>query len=223
MATRSASPGTIGWPDGTAKVGVGGLGSPGSRREAAWPRPERRAKNCLTMRSSSEWKVTTASRPPSAQHRLGGEERARELAQFVVDGDAQGLKAARRRVRQFARFGRSDTLDHLGELQGGAIRRRRPVGDDGAGDAPRGALFAIVIEDVGDGLLVLLGEDVGRGAALVLHAHVERRVVAQGEAARGFVELHGGDADVEHDAVEPGDSEPARDDVELAETSLRRG
>ena len=35
------------------------------------------------------------------------------------------------------------------------------------------------------------------------HAHVERPVGAEGEAALGLVELHRGDADVEHDAVEP--------------------
>ena len=51
------------------KVGAAGAGSPGSRREAARPRPERRAKNCLTMRSSSEWNVTTASRPPGFSSR----------------------------------------------------------------------------------------------------------------------------------------------------------
>ena len=33
------------------------------------------------------------------------------------------------------------------------------------------------------------------------HAHVERPVGAEGEAALGLVDLHRGDADVEHDAV----------------------
>src|SRR5579872_2768169 len=54
LATRSASLGTIGWPPSTEKVGAGGGFSPGRRRPAVSPRPERRAKNCLTTRSSSE-------------------------------------------------------------------------------------------------------------------------------------------------------------------------
>ena len=34
------------------------------------------------------------------------------------------------------------------------------------------------------------------------HAHVERAVTQEGEAALGLVDLHGGDADVEHHAVD---------------------
>src|SRR5579883_1696426 len=64
LASISLSFGVIGWPPGTAKVGAGAGASPGRRRPAASPRPERRAKNCLTMRSSSEWNVTTTRRPP---------------------------------------------------------------------------------------------------------------------------------------------------------------
>ena len=41
---------------------------------------------------------------------------------------------------------------------------------------------------------------------LLRHAHVERAVGLEGEAALGLVELHGGDADVEHDAVDRGDA-----------------
>ena len=45
-------------------------------------------------------------------------------------------------------------------------------------------------------------DEVGGAVAVALHAHVERPVVAEGEAALGLVELHRGDADVEHDAVD---------------------
>ncbi len=51
-------------------------------------------------------------------------------------------------------------------------------------------------------------EDVGRGRpAGRVHPHVERRVLAVGEAAVGDVELHGGDAEVEEDAVGVGEAE----------------
>src|SRR5258708_39864436 len=42
----------------------------------------------------------------------------------------------------------------------------------------------------------------GRGGAVAAHAHVERTLVAEGEPARGFIELHGGDAKVEHNTVD---------------------
>src|SRR6185437_6183907 len=64
LAAISPCPGTTGWPGKLLKLGRGGAGSPGNKREATRPRPLRRARNCLTMRSSSEWNVTTASRPP---------------------------------------------------------------------------------------------------------------------------------------------------------------
>ena len=69
LAAHSASPGAIGWRLGKVKEGGVAAGSPGRRRPGASPLPERRAKNDFAMRSSSEWKVTTASRPPGASTR----------------------------------------------------------------------------------------------------------------------------------------------------------
>ena len=40
--------------------------------------------------------------------------------------------------------------------------------------------------------------------AIAAHAHVERPVEAEGEAALGVIELHGGDAEIEHHAVDRG-------------------
>jgi hypothetical protein len=66
----------------------------------------------LTMRSSSEWKVTTARRPPGFRIRLGGGEPGLDLGQLLVHRDAQGLEGrwrggswrpcARRRARSTA-------------------------------------------------------------------------------------------------------------------------
>jgi hypothetical protein len=50
------------------------------------------------MRSSSEWNEITAARPPSAEHLGQRREQPLELAELVVDRDAQGLEGARRGV-----------------------------------------------------------------------------------------------------------------------------
>ncbi len=59
----------------------------GSRRLAggalAW-----RAMNCLTMRSSSEWKLITASRPPGFRRVQRGVQAGFEVGQLAVDEDA---------------------------------------------------------------------------------------------------------------------------------------
>ena len=46
------------------------------------------------MRSSSEWKVMTASRPPGFSPSTAASQHRRQRAQLVVHGDADGLKAA---------------------------------------------------------------------------------------------------------------------------------
>ena len=75
-------------------------------------------------------------------------------------------------------------------------------------------------QNVGDRRLVLVAQNVGGRTAAAPHAHVEGRVEAQREAARGFVELHRGDADVERDPVHRVDAEALRDRVEFAEARL---
>src|SRR6185295_6834222 len=87
------------------------------------------------------------------------------------------------------------------QLQRAGDRRLGAGGDDGAGDDARPPLVAIVVDDVGELALAAPVHDVGGALALLFHAHVEGAVGAEGEAALGPVELHGGDADVEGDAV----------------------
>ena len=45
----------------------------------------------------------------------------------------------------------------------------------------------------------------------LVHPHVQRRVLGVGEAAVGLVELHGGDAEVEQDALDAGDAQAFQD------------
>ena len=141
-------------------------GSPGSRRDGARPRRERAPRKSLTMRSSSEWKVTTASRPPGFSSASAAAQAAQKLAELVVDGDSQRLERARRRMGELAPAGRRDARHQIRELQRRDERRRLAVGDDRAGDAARGALLAEMEQNVGDRRLVLFPQNVGGAAAL---------------------------------------------------------
>ena len=72
---------------------------------------------------------------------------------------------------------------------------------DGARDAARMTLLAENENDIGEIALARAGDHIGRARAVAAHAHVERSVEAEGEAALGAIELHGRDAEVEHHAV----------------------
>ena len=90
----------------------------------------------------------------------------------------------------------------IGQRAGGRDRRFLARGDDGAGDGARMTLFAEDIDDVGEIGLGGLGDHVRRGRAVMAHPHVERTAEAKREAALGLVELHRGNPDVHHDAVD---------------------
>ena len=95
-------------------------------------------------------------------------------------------------------------LDDRGQL--GARLDPRPAArlDDPAGDPSGESLLAVLAQDARETLLVLVGEDVRRGArARAVHTHVERRVVRIREAPRGVVDLQRGDTEVHEDALDP--------------------
>ena len=110
---------------------------------------------------------------------------------------------------------RTTADNDVGERGGGADRRSDARLDDGAGDGARMALFAENENDVGKIALACSGDHIGRARTLPAHAHVERPVEAEGKAARGGIELHGGDAEVEHHAVHAIGAAIARDCVEI--------
>jgi len=56
-------------------------------------------------------------------------------------------------------------------------------------------------EHVGNLGFIRMVEEVRRALALLAHAHVGRAVSLEGEAAIRLIKLHGGDADIEDDAV----------------------
>ena len=156
----------------------------------------------MTIRSSSEWKETTARIPPGLQHRLGGGEPVLDLAKLAVHIDPQRLEASRGRIRLSLARRRHHPVDDRGQPAGGGDRFLVAGADDGAGDAARGALLAVIPQDRRKRLLVQPHHDVGGAVAGFRHPHVERPVEAEGEAALGLVELRRADAEVEGDAVE---------------------
>lgn len=81
-------------------------------------------------------------------------------------------------------------------------------------------LLAEEIDDVGEIAFRGAGDDVSRGRPRLPHPHVERPVEAEREAAAGLVELHRGDADVHHHAIDGVDALGRADLGEIRETVL---
>ena len=155
------------------------------------------------MRSSSEWKVTTTSRPPGFSALLGCKQRLRQFAELVVDEDAQRLEHARGGMDLVLGLARRHDLDQASEI---ARRLERLFGTtlfDGMRDARRLLLFAEKDEDADEiGNLGAI-DDVGGRDAACRHPHVERAVLLKGKSALRLVDLHRRDADIEDDAIKP--------------------
>ena len=97
FAAISASSATTGFFVSVVKGHAGTPTVSGWWREPARVPAALRAKNVLTIRSSSEWKDTTTSRPPGLSTRsAAGTARQRQFTEFVVDAQPQLLKRARR-------------------------------------------------------------------------------------------------------------------------------
>ena len=102
----------------------------------------------------------------------------------------------------FVRLGAHHLADDIGQRLRGRDRRFLARGDDGAGDGARMTLLAEDVDDVGKIGLGGLRDHIRRGRAVMAHPHVERAAEPEREAALGLVELHRGDADIHHDAVD---------------------
>src|SRR3954470_15370547 len=92
-------------------------------------------------------------------------------------------------------------FDRISEFQRALEWPFFPARLDHAGDAAGVTLFAEEAEDAGKVARLETVDDIGSTQARLRHAHVERSVAAEGKATLGLVELHGGNADVEHDAI----------------------
>ena len=74
--------------------------------------------------------------------------------------------------------------------------------------------------DIGEIALARAGDHIGRARARTAHAHVERPVEAEGKSALRLIELHGGDAEVEHHAVDRCEAGVARHLIEIGKLVL---
>src|SRR5690348_8157931 len=83
------------------------------------------------------------------------------------------------------------------------------------GNAARLAFLAISEQQVGEVGFVEAVDQVGRALALRRHTHVERSFAHEGEASVGLIELHRGDAEIEHDAID----RSARELIELSKST----
>ena len=158
----------------------------------------RSARNCLTRRSSSEWKEIAARRPPIGSIAPGGRQRVLERVELAVDGDPDRLEGPLGRVAAAeAGRGRHPGFDRVDQLGG---RRERPAAADLAGDPAGVALLAEAAQRLRDPRLGPLVDEVG-GAQLLagVHAHVEGGVVGIGEAPLPGVDLHRGHSEVHVD------------------------
>ena len=122
---------------------------------------------------------------------------ALQLAELVVDVHADGLEGPRGRVTPALARAHCAAHDPR-ELRCGGNRFEGALFDYVSGDAAGEALFTQRTDHVAD----LVGRGAGeplRGADSVrrVHAHVERTVGLETEAARGFVELRRRHAEVE--------------------------
>src|SRR5579864_4569847 len=123
-----------------------------------------------------------------------------DLAQLVVDGDAETLERSGRDV-DVARPGlaRNGRLDGLSQIAGGAERAPR---HDELGDPASPAFFAVLTEDALEVGRAEIVDHVGRGYIRGgVHAHVERTVGAEAEPAPRVVQLGAGETEVEEDQV----------------------
>src|SRR4029077_3285393 len=123
-----------------------------------------------------------------------------DLAQLVVDGDADALKGSGRDV-DVARPGPSGDgrLDSGTQIASGAERASR---HDELCDPARPTLFAVVTQDAFD-LFDVEGVDDARRVErrIGVHPHVQRSVCAKAESALRRVELGAGKTEVEQDDV----------------------
>ena len=154
------------------------------------------------------------------KHAFGGIESALEFAKLIVHGDAQRLEGARRGMDLSDAPRPSTRSTIVGKLARAGDRARR---DDRARDCLRPLLFAVVrrMSASSD-----FGSVLTRSARVLpaarVHPHVERAVMAEREAALGFVELERRDAEIERDAVGLADAVLREQSLHLGEAAMHQ-
>ena len=148
-----------------------------------------------------------------------------DTAQLVVDGDADGLEGALGGMLLLAQSGSGHGgADDAHQLQGGLDGLLGPAGADGAGNAGGVTLLAVIVEDTLQLVLTPVVDDlVGGQGVFIVHTHVQRGVGHIGEAAAAVVQLGGGNAQIQQDAVDAVDVQVTQDLCDLAEVGMDQG
>ncbi len=147
-----------------------------------------------------------------------------ENFELTVDGNSEGLEDTRCGMdapvgsRAGARHGGLDE----GSQGSGSFEGFLLAGpDDGARDAPGERFFPVGMENVGQGPLVVFGNELPGGpSARRVETHVERAFRAEAEAAVLRGELVGAQPEVEEDAVHAAESRRPSHSIDLLEIGL---
>src|SRR5687767_8089876 len=151
------------------------------------------------------------------QRAHGGFEALLKILELVVDGDAQRLEDARRRIDAAPTL-RLDAGDEAAEVVSRKERLGRAPARDRRSDAARLGLLAELAERTAQLALVPAVHDVCRRDAEVrVGAHVQRAFCAKAEASPLVCELERGETEVEEDPVEWRETVLAGHDVEKRE------
>src|SRR5258708_7820167 len=124
--------------------------------------------------------------PLRLQNAFGSLQSALEFAQLIINRYAQRLEGARGGM-DFLRVAAENAFGDAGKIAGPRDRSPR---DDSARDGFGAFLFAVSAQDIGECIFRERIDQIGSGLALVLvHAHAERPISAEGKAARTLIKL----------------------------------
>ncbi len=170
---------------------------PRSRRRPARSHGQERLHDSVLQRMERH----DAEPPAGLQRPLGRHEPVLQLLQFRVHRDTERLEGPRRGMHLRPPPPAQRLLHELRQLQRPRERRLGAPPRDGPRDPPALPLLAVHPDDPGQ--LVLLGRvhQVRRRRPFDAHAHVQRPVGHEREAPLRLVELHGGNPQVEGDAI----------------------
>ena len=165
-------------------------------------------------------------RQPSAgiQQRNGFFHHRFHRPQLVVDGDADGLKAALGRVLLLPQSGSGHgAFDHVYQLQRRLDGRLLPAAADGCGDPGRKELLAVIIQNTLEFLVRPCVHDLtGVPDVLAVHAHIQRRVRHIGKAPLPVVQLGRGNPQIQQNAVHLVDAQFLERLIHVAEIGVNQ-
>ena len=113
-------------------------------------------------------------------------------------------------------------VDDCRQLAGAGDRARPRAAGDGAHHGMGPPFLAEHPQKMLEGWLLEGVDDIGGAHPMTRHAHVERAVMREGEAARAVIELHRRHADIEQDAIDALDTGRRHELDHLGEASFEQ-